>query len=495
MLTTKPSTRTLAKDEGGAVMIMGLAMILSLIAFMWFCIGIGETVAFRDHMQDAADSAAFSQAAVEAAGMNVIVLINMLMMLLVAVYLVLSISVTASWASTVATCLDPLTWLGPCEAKVVSYVAKWNSRNSKASKISKVQKVLSMLESGVALLAPWAGTAAGVDASTGFKMHGMENDPVGLSVSANNIPDMKALNLTELGVEYGLPVTHEILGNDCSHVFDIVSGLLGSIIPGRAMGFLNKVTGALGSIVQWYYCDDSLSLPGISTPSPPGHGGWGGAFRLLIGGGDGGSYWNEKGYGPMQNFKHKNIKVGDLMEAAKPTHERHAAEQKNGADHNQSYSFLVTPGAYDDHSASRNIGLMQLQHERFLGITNTKPTTILYFAQAELYFDCMKGWRSPDCDDITDNLDRMDMTVYRFEWRARLVKFHTPAGGASTAFSAINKVLGMVTDVKAWLNGGENNPFIKAMTFLDKITGSDIGSKIISSIGKIADIPPDQVFH
>src|SRR5215472_6388709 len=94
----QPTKKDLAGDENGAVMIMGLAMILGLIAFLWYIMGIGETLAFRDHMQDGADSAAFSQMAVEAAGMNFIVLLNLTIMLVVIVYIIASIILTIYWA-------------------------------------------------------------------------------------------------------------------------------------------------------------------------------------------------------------------------------------------------------------------------------------------------------------------------------------------------------------------------------------------------------------
>jgi len=90
-----------------------------------------------------------------------------------------------------------------------------------------------------------------------------------------------------------------------------------------------------------------------------------------------------------------------------------------------------------------------------------------------------------------DQFDHEEMTTYRFEWRARLVKFHPPAGTASKIYDLLNKGLSMVTDVKGWINGGASNPFIQLIQQLGNLTGIDI----IGAIGKIADIVPDQVFH
>jgi hypothetical protein len=496
--------KDLANDEGGAVMIMGLAMILALIAFLWYLLGIGETLAFRDHMQDAADSAAFSQTAVEAAGMNLIVFLNLCIMLLVIAYLLFSLLVTACWALMVGTCIccvsvicdfgDPAACPSCLDLALSTYPDLYSARGKAATVMSKFDFGLSLIESAVAVAAPWGGTAAGINASTNYKMSSMTKSPIGISLSPNNFFDISTLlssKGSDLTMEYGLPVTHEILGNDCFHVIDMAGGTLLNLVGSSGKG--NKIIGQLKS---WFGCDNSaeppMPFPNIIPKKIMKYlNALSSIERELIGGGDAGSYWTDPGYGPMKNWSHKDVDRTSLQDAIKGTNNRHKPEQKNGADHNQSYSVLVMPGDLSDHHATHNIGLMQMQHLQGFYLSEQAAKPLFYFAQAELYFDCDKGWNSPDCDDITDNIDRMDLTMYSFSWRARLVAFHPPSGGLAKAFDVINKGLSMVTSVKGWINGLASNPFIQALNFLDQLTGLDI----IGAIASFADMVPDQVFH
>ncbi|MGH7284475.1 MAG: hypothetical protein ACRELY_23370 [Polyangiaceae bacterium] len=518
-MTPTDLKKNLASDEKGAVMIMGLAMMLGLIAFLWYIMGIGETLAFRDHMQDAADSAAFSQMAVEAAGMNFIVLLNMIIMLSVIVYLILSIILTVFWAKMVAdllTCFSfPLYVATPScikgIAEAVQYPGKYSSRGNKAKILSKIDMGLSILESGAALIAPWAGTAAGIDASTNYKMHSQTDSPIAVSLGSNNFsPDTFAIIGSagkKVHVDGGLPVTHEFLSNDCSHLIEMTGGMIENFFGGKGGGkaafkILNAITGAFAQLAQWYWCDNNgPPLPGIGNVVGKAIKYLPFKARELIGGGDEASYWTDEGYGPMTNYKHKDLNpdghvtLGTIWDSLTPSSGRHHPEPKNGADRNQGYSVLFARGAFEDAAATHNIKLMQLQHmQGFTNNAEVHPSFLFYFSQAELYFDCEaeSGWDTSDCDDVTGSMDHEDQTMYSFAWRARLVKFHTPEGATITkVLDFINKGLSMITSIKGWFNGGASNPFIQALQFLDQALGIDI----IGFLGSIADIPPTQIFH
>ncbi|MEI8255648.1 MAG: hypothetical protein WCJ30_08255 [Deltaproteobacteria bacterium] len=70
---------TLAGGTDGAIMVLGLFMALFLVGALYFLMGIGHTVMYRERMQDASDAAAFSAAVMDARGMNLIALINIIM--------------------------------------------------------------------------------------------------------------------------------------------------------------------------------------------------------------------------------------------------------------------------------------------------------------------------------------------------------------------------------------------------------------------------------
>src|SRR5688572_27075899 len=82
--------KELMNDRRGGVMIIGLFMALSLIGALWFIIGMGDAIIFRDRMQEAADAVAFSSAAVHARGMNMIAAMNLVIFALVALYLAMT---------------------------------------------------------------------------------------------------------------------------------------------------------------------------------------------------------------------------------------------------------------------------------------------------------------------------------------------------------------------------------------------------------------------
>jgi len=103
MLATEPriGKPSLKDDQRGAIMLMGLFMALSLVASLWFLIGIGQAIIFRDRGQEAADAMAFSVAAVDARGMDLIAVINIIMLALVGIYLLIQIVADAMMASII----------------------------------------------------------------------------------------------------------------------------------------------------------------------------------------------------------------------------------------------------------------------------------------------------------------------------------------------------------------------------------------------------------
>jgi hypothetical protein len=84
------------------MLVLGVFMAVFLTAALYYVIGLGEAIAQREQMQDAADAAAFSAAAVHARGMNVLALINMVMAALLAVLIALKLVETLTTIALVA---------------------------------------------------------------------------------------------------------------------------------------------------------------------------------------------------------------------------------------------------------------------------------------------------------------------------------------------------------------------------------------------------------
>src|SRR5215472_12658005 len=83
--------RSLHRCEQGAIIVMSLLFACFLTGALWYLMGVTEATLFRDRMQEAADSIAFSSAVVHARGMNFIVILNLIMFALVGLYLILAI--------------------------------------------------------------------------------------------------------------------------------------------------------------------------------------------------------------------------------------------------------------------------------------------------------------------------------------------------------------------------------------------------------------------
>ncbi|MFK8002618.1 MAG: TadE/TadG family type IV pilus assembly protein, partial [Polyangiales bacterium] len=68
---------SLRSDESGAMMVIGLFMAVFLVGMLYYIVGLGDAIAYRERMQDTSDVGSFTAAVVNARGMNLIVMLNM----------------------------------------------------------------------------------------------------------------------------------------------------------------------------------------------------------------------------------------------------------------------------------------------------------------------------------------------------------------------------------------------------------------------------------
>ncbi len=91
----------LARDDSGAIMVIGVFMAFLVTGFLYYVVGIGNTLIYRERLQDAADAIAFSGAVVHARGMNIIAMINIVLLVLMTVYLALWVVERAVFLATI----------------------------------------------------------------------------------------------------------------------------------------------------------------------------------------------------------------------------------------------------------------------------------------------------------------------------------------------------------------------------------------------------------
>lgn len=122
---TKGRAPSLLSDERGATMVMGVFMAAMLVGMIYYVWGIGGTVVHRERLQDAADTAVFGAAVIEARGMNLIALMNVIMLVLAilgtawlvakAIVFATATAASAECALKIATCCEySPCCIGPC---------------------------------------------------------------------------------------------------------------------------------------------------------------------------------------------------------------------------------------------------------------------------------------------------------------------------------------------------------------------------------------------
>jgi len=88
--------RQLARDDGGAVMVVGAFMAILGVGLLYHLAGVGETVLYQERLQDAADSGAFAAAVGHARAMNALAVVNATMAVVMAALAALNLAVIAA---------------------------------------------------------------------------------------------------------------------------------------------------------------------------------------------------------------------------------------------------------------------------------------------------------------------------------------------------------------------------------------------------------------
>lgn len=287
----EPLRGNLLRDDRGVIMVAGVFFTLMLIGLCWFIFGIGNAIAYRENLQNAADSAAFGAAVYDARGMNLLAMINIIM------GVVLAMLVIAKFVEIVAVLAD----LGACEQSIeatekvievpvvgeAAAAATFLLCTAKCHAISDWQKDLKTFDSGVhtaltvlhdaevgiAVGWPWiaAGKSGNLQAYYKDGINGVNGVAVTSSFSYSQIPwslDQHVGDLLGNGgnganntapnppqTRYGLPVTSDTYADLCMAVFNDVA-TLGGVIPANPLS--GAVSWVLDKSGQWF-CDDGTA--------------------------------------------------------------------------------------------------------------------------------------------------------------------------------------------------------------------------------------------
>lgn len=132
----------LYRDERGAIVIMGIFMATMLVGFLYYVAGVGQTILYRERLQNGADAAAFSAAVLKAKHMNTLALLN--------IY-VASVSAPVAMSASIERS-TPIAGLTPCLATAsnpasrIRCIIHWNQKRQDAGdKTSQVSRVSDQL--------------------------------------------------------------------------------------------------------------------------------------------------------------------------------------------------------------------------------------------------------------------------------------------------------------------------------------------------------------
>jgi len=453
-------------DQRGAVMVVGVFMAAFLVGSLWYIIGIGDAILYRERMQDGADAVAFAAAVYHARGMNIIAMINIIMAAILAVLVAFKLVQLMNTIAMAISCALSWTGIGAAICSFTSGLAPLiNNAVQIAEKlVNTTLPILSKTQVGIAVAMPWVAQGKAVHVATT-----QYSEPVkgGGFVSVSLVPFVPKERL-------GLPVEEDEFSFLCKKAGTYVGELVFSPF-GKFGGW---VAGVIGSIVETcpgYFCGDS-----------GGGGGW-----------SGGSGGMPQGLSQSAIDKFakeacedkakgkKNFDMDACIEDAKKDIEDELKQQntsqsamngngktskkvfwgaKNGNGYFQIWSVLV---GNDQWPKKAETGVKIAAWNRSMKMPDI-PWGKVAFAQAEYYYDEKGAW-----DDYKED------AMWNMFWRARLRRVHTPTSTFSSMIVDVvfDGILGKLDPLVAGALGGTE--------VMGSLFGQSMGSTFEEIVGKV----------
>ncbi|MCL2724676.1 MAG: hypothetical protein FWD69_09595 [Polyangiaceae bacterium] len=438
--------RELHEDQRGAIMLMGLCMSCFLIGALWFIIGVGDAIVFRDMMQEAADHAAFTSAVVHAKGMNFISACNLILLGAILVHILLGIANDIALAACIL-------WWPSCPAYIE--VHDLYTGYAKILK-SAIAPTIHKIELVAAYSYPYLGfvDAANIGSDYG-KFGNPKRDVLTAAISPSMAPT-GVLNLfsgkSSSKTKVGLPVEPKPYDSVCDRIakggVDFLMETIGKNPNSKTAKFAK---GIIGGILKFRYCNscgaDSnkdgtpVDNSKIDTSSKHAAGDLANTMKdanKKIGEGNAEIAANNQKNGtsdsPVDGVA--NSVINSAFSAAcsgsfDPGFDTWWGEDgplvpwsqtANGSAWQQVWAINWAP-SYQDTSTHR-VAIAKRMSERLVGQEDAPQSS--YYAQAEFYFDCANQWSDTNCDGD-------DNAGYQMRWRARMRRLQLPEYGQMLA--------------------------------------------------------------
>jgi hypothetical protein len=137
----------LGPNESGAIVVFGIFFAVFVVGMLYYMVGLGNAIYYRERLQDAADASAFGAAVVHARGMNTMALINMIMAAVLAILFTLKLVESLIAVATVV--LAVLAIFGGATAGVATALEQVRQKVHSAANTAKtpVMQALAALHS------------------------------------------------------------------------------------------------------------------------------------------------------------------------------------------------------------------------------------------------------------------------------------------------------------------------------------------------------------
>jgi hypothetical protein len=255
-LIANTGRRSVVSDDRGAIMVMGIFMCTFLVGALWYIAGIGDALIFHERLQESADSVAFSAAIIDARGMNIIVLMNLLMAAILAIRVAINlIKAVCIVLAAIFTALSFNPFGGEAfipfiAASTEGAVDMQELDDDTRDAIDAALEGLHEAEVGVAEATPaaaWAGS---------YEMAEKYSDALSYIVLSGSTVGSNG---------YGLPIEDGTLGKLCTEAATGVADLLTAFIPSA----LSPVASMLQSLIVGITANDFFCELGGGDNTPP----------------------------------------------------------------------------------------------------------------------------------------------------------------------------------------------------------------------------------
>lgn len=503
----------LVSDDRGAIMVVGVMFTFLWIGLAWFIFGIGNAIAYRENLQNAADAGAFAAAVYDARGMNIIAMINIVMgvalAILVAAKVIQAIIFVAEdaacWA-TVAACSGPqypvciIAAIASCKGDCGVVDSARSTLETVDSGVHDVLEVCHYLEVGLAIGWPWVAagksTAAGNYYSKGVPLvtsFSYSQIPYSADTAVGNLTDnfinFSGSSTTDTGdteTRYGLPVSSEQYSNLCK-VAIIDCSSLGGLASGSIPGFIAGVLDHLGEWLCDAGADKNFWSKAIYT-NILGVGNWAFPFPptgLPLTCAEIEGRGNELPLsGP--DIDDDNVKYSPMKLYSKAT---------MGLDYFGIWSTAI--GAYTDQNTNKKLQVAGQQATSGNKVVADLPYDVaIGVTRAEFYYDPKTDESGSGAQTDETTIDTSDIpmhnVMWNMRWRARLRRYHYFPGILGDG----DRALGAVLDL---MNQGVTSVLTTVAT--DALNGMSPNDIMTSLLGQSTDVskqdntPASKIYH